>query len=242
MPNLGDIRDVRNNTHNNASNSLALPAFSPDPSNGDTIIVAYSTWTTTGNQLAPTDSTGANTYVQVGTEVANGKPEIISLWYAHNITGGSSFVVTGHLTANQYHTACAWLISGDFTYNSDFKSNGGSTNVSPFSTGVSTPAPSGVAIFLGVLCIDTSLPTASDGTGWNDTSGHGFTSTLQGRSRYTPFTTIDIYTQYKYATGAGLAAEWGMTGGASHNYNCLVASFSNPLLNASSFSALTLAP
>ncbi len=119
------ILDVQQATHNAASNTLALPAFAVDPSNGDTIIVAYSTWTTTGNQVAPTDSAG-NTYTQIGTEVVHSKPEIISLWYAHNVVGGSSFVVTGHVTTNQHHTVIAWLISGDYDYNGDFTNAGGS--------------------------------------------------------------------------------------------------------------------
>lgn len=216
------IRDVQQATHNAGSNTLALPAFAVDPSNGDTIIVAYSTWTTTGNQLAPTDSAG-NTYTQIGTEVVNSQPEILSLWYSHNVVGGTSFVVTGHLTGNQHHTAVAWLISGDLVYNSDFTSAGGGSGSNPLSTGTSSPAPTAEALFIALMSYDTGT-AASDGSGWNDTASHGFNSTLQGRSRLTSFTTVDLYTEYLVDTATAHAATWGVSG--THGFNALVASFS----------------
>ncbi len=217
------ILDVQVATHDATTNTLALPPFAVNPSNGDTVIVAYAVWTTPNIQQAPTDSTGANTYTRVGLEVVHGVPEIIGLWYAHNITGGSSFVVTGHLASNQYHTVIAWLISGDYIYNSDTVNAGGGGGTNPLSSGTSTPAPSGEAIFIGAMSYDTST-AATDGSGWNTTGVNGFTSAMQGRSRNTSFSNIDLYTEYLVATAAAQAATWGIAG--THNYNALVASFS----------------
>jgi hypothetical protein len=221
------IRDVQQATHSAGANTLTLPPFAVNPVNGDTILVAYATWSSINNQAAPTDPAG-NPYTRVGTEVVHGVPEILGLWYAHNIVGGSSFAVTGRLIGNQYHTVIAWLIAGDYTFNNDFVHNGGpSAGTNPLSSGTSSPAPSGEAFFFGVMTYDVAT-AASDGSGWNTTGVNGFTATLQGRARLTPFSTIDCYTEYKIATAAAQAATWGISG-SGHDYNALVASFSATL-------------
>jgi hypothetical protein len=220
-----DILDVQQGTHNTTTNALALPAFAVNPSNGDTIIVVYAMYGTANNQAAPTD-TGGNTYTQVGTEVSHsGVPRFLGLWYTHNITGGSSFVVTGHLTANSYQTAVAWLVRGDRTYNSDFTTSGGSTGTSPLTTGTSSPAPSSEAIFIGGLTWAAG-PTVTAGTGWNTTGSHGFTSGMNTRASVPSDFNVDLFTEYNYSVSTALAATWGSPGGSS-GYNAFVASFSS---------------
>ncbi len=93
------IVDVQKKT--GTGTTAVFPAFAANPSNGDTIVVAFAR-STSGAHGAPTDSQG-NTYTQIGT-LQNAAPTdpYVSVWMAVNITGGSSFVVTGHQGGTDY--------------------------------------------------------------------------------------------------------------------------------------------
>lgn len=148
-----------------SGSSVACTAFATNPQNGDSIYVWMSTFITGGvTHQAPTD-TFSNTYTQIGTTQAGASGNFhLSLWLATNITGGSSFVVTGHVSLiGTTITVIATCLDTNVAYNGDTAA-ATATSTNPAS-GTTSPAPSVASYFTAATSKGaTAIPTA--GSGW----------------------------------------------------------------------------
>lgn len=178
------ITDVQSAVHATAT-TYALPAFAANPSNGDTIVVGYGIYDSTVKTAPaiPTDSAG-NTYVLIGSSPipGSGWNQKVYLYYAKNVVGGASFVVTANPgVGSSPSSAVAWSLTGidPDPYNADVKSS--SFGFGGASTGNSTPAPAATSMFIAMGTAGSSavLTTAA---GWNTVGANGFTSGMATRS------------------------------------------------------------
>lgn len=189
---------------------LALPAFAVDPVNGDTIVVMSAIYSSAAAAQAPTDNFG-NTYVQIGSTIRQSvwnSNTGFALWYAKNIVGGSSFVVTDHANNNN-HNAVAWCLSGVDTiapYNGDWVEahGGGATNPT---TGPTIIVPPTNSMFLAFFFEDDNV-AATVPTGWNTTGANGFTAGMATRST-SIYTGVPIRSQSAYFIASAVqSAQW----------------------------------
>jgi hypothetical protein len=199
----------------NAASALACPAFASSPVSGDTVVVCISSWTSGGlTHQAPTDSQ-ANTYTQIGTTQAGASGDFqMSMWKSENITGGASFVVTGHISISATITCIAVCLTGANTptsYNGDTVA-ATATSANPAS-GTSSPAPAANSYFLACCSKGaTNIPTA--GSGWQF-----FTNSTQTDN----VTFQDLYVEESTTTSS--SAMNGTFTVASENWVARVASF-----------------
>ncbi len=218
-----------------AVTSVQTPAFAANPVTGDLILVAVASWQIGGGLThnAPTDTAG-NTYAQIGTTVSIlGGNDQISLWGCVNATGGSTFRVTS-TTASAYRAAVAWCVrpSAAIVGSGDVASFAVVTNVGN-NDPVTSPAPPSSAFFLTIanrpLAPDNSL---TEGTGWNTTGVHGFTSGLQTAAKYGLQTVnVSLYTAYKISATAEMG-EWVDTADNSRDRAVIVASWAPAAIGA----------
>lgn len=203
------VVDVQSTFETNAT-TKALPAFGTNPSNGDTVVVAYSmqNYANFTSKLVPTDNFG-NTYALLSA-LQGGSTNGIAVYYAENIVGGASFVVTArpNQTAENW-TAVAWCITGVSRYNGDLKSAG--AGFGAIATGTSSPAPAANSIFLAFVSVrSTSAATADTGAGWNAVS-NGFTSGMATNSTNNGASASAVSSEYKMSSSA-LDATFGNPG------------------------------
>lgn len=211
------------------STSLAFNAFVSDPVTGDTIVVMQTTagTGTGGTAQAPTDTAG-NTYSQIGTDQCGtwNSSTCISMWYAWNITGGSSFVITTHWSASPtWYGQIAWVLTGTKTtgtpYNGDFvKGADSAVSASSLTTSV---APSANSLAVGGISSNCGSNTVVNGAGW----------TTPALGSVTSNSNQDLYGEYNTVSGT-YTADW-TSGSCSHIM--LTASFGPPAA-ASSFPAM----
>lgn len=153
--------------HSTATTTCATTAFSTAPVTGDTMVVVVSSFNGVTTFTAPTD--GLNTYTQIGTTLASGSATsdvVLSVWRKENMTGGASFVVTGHVSQNGC-TVIAWDLSGANTptsYNADKTGTTATASANPAS-GSSTPAPAASSFFVGGMS-NGGTETVTAGSGW----------------------------------------------------------------------------
>lgn len=155
--------------HTGSGTSVATSAFATSPVTGDTIVVFEFTGAISNTHQAPTDTAG-NTYTQIGTTL-NGS-QGLSLWKCENCTGGSSFVVTGHLSGVDQLTVIAWCLSGAQTptsYNGDSVGTTGSS-ANPAS-GTSSPAPAANSFFIAGAVGGGADNAMTAGSGWEFVTG-----------------------------------------------------------------------
>lgn len=198
-----------------SANAVACSAFGTNPVTGDSIYVWMSTFLTGGvTHQAPTD-TQSNAYTQIGTtQVGSSGNFALSLWLATNITGGSSFVVTGHVgTVGTTISVIATCLDSPVVSNGDTVGGTG-TSTTPAS-GTSSPAPAANSYFTtGMTKGATNIPTA--GSGWQF-----FTNSTQTDN----VTFQDLYVEE--ATALSSSAMNGTFGtlGSAENWVARVASF-----------------
>lgn len=199
----------------NAASAVPCTAFASNPANGDTVVVCQSSWTSGGlTHQAPTDNF-SNTYTQIGTTQAGASGDFqMSLWKSENITGGASFVVTGHISISATITVIAVCLTGAKTptsYNGDTAA-ATATSANPAS-GTSSPAPAANSYFLACCSKGaTNIPTA--GSGWQF-----FTNSTQTDN----VTFQDLYVEE--STALSSSAMNGTFTVASENWVARVASF-----------------
>ena len=172
----GTILDVKNGFNNTASTQLA--AFSTNPSNGDLIVVGVSVFNRAGATVAVTDTAG-NTYTRVGALIDQaGMPGTIAVFYAQNITGGSTFRVTLTLGSAHGHALVAFLVSGAkaAAFNGDNISLVTSLQIPAIGPTVLTPPTQ--SIFFGSLYIGASGGNHQPAAGWNTVGSNGFTAAM----------------------------------------------------------------
>lgn len=204
--------------HTGSGNSQATGAFATNPVSGDTIVVFYGVGGTDTHQ-APTDS-ASNTYTQIGTtqDTTGTFHTQMSVWKSENITGGSSFTVTGHLLGGHAFTVIAWCLSGAATpssYNADTVGavNAGSANPA---SGTSTPAPAANSFFIAGACTEDGNNACTAGSGWEFVTG----------STQTDDTTFqDLYTEELTGTNVSSSAQNGQFTASSTAWAARVASF-----------------
>ena len=143
--------------------SCATGTFVTSPVTGDTIVVGVSTFGLGITISAPTD-TQSNTYTQIGTTTTTANNAKLAVYRSENVTGGASFVVTGHASGNGC-TAIVWALSGAATtsYNGDSIA-ATNTGANPAS-GTSTPAPAANSFFIGAMT-NESTNAVTAGSGW----------------------------------------------------------------------------
>lgn len=228
------IRDVQQATSGVSGTSLAAPAFATNPVTGESIIVCYASFHTGGTaptHQAPTDTAG-NTYLPIGPQqdiTDSGSKRSISMWMAANITGGSSFVVTGHQSiASTWRSIVPWAIQNKLIYNGDFTATT-TTSTNP-TTGTTSPAPPASAIFIG---IDSSRNgNITDGSGWNSIA-NGMDATMQAAAQIESDSNVHLATEYKISSSAQ-AATWTA---ANALWVAGVASFSEDIYTSGAFSS-----
>lgn len=224
------ILDVQSGFNNTASTQL--PAFAVNPSNGDLIVVGVSVFNRGAATVAVTDTAG-NTYTRVGGPLLDnaGIPGTIALFYAQNITGGSTFRVTLTLSVLHGHAFAAFLITGAavVAFNGDNVSASGATSTTPILLGPTTPAPPKQSIFFGSLYFAASGNAILPGAGWNVVGSNGFTAgmnTTASVNQYTNPFFASQYLIYKISTTAETAT-WTQTPGGSIQFLAYAASFSS---------------
>jgi hypothetical protein len=228
------IRDVK--SASGQASSIQLAAFSSNPVNGDCIIAVAGRYQSAGlSVFLPTDTAG-NTYIQLGTTKVSSGNNTLSMWMAKNITGGSTFRVTGSWQGASHFAFIAWVLTNvdKDPYNSDWiGTTGSATSVD---AGPSVVAPKPNSLFIGALAIDgASVP--NDGTGWNTEGANGFTAGMHTAAKVADYTAhFDAYTEYKISSVV-TSAQW-VQGGLP--WSAMQASFKEP--QPSGFSCLSLAP
>lgn len=193
------IIDVKGASGNATSAQLA--AFAADPANGDTIVVSYGCYHGPTNHLAPTDTTGMNTYTQIGTINVHSSTNAQSLWYAKNIVGGSTFRVTCNPN-NSYFACEAWVLRGVSLnpYNGDFSKFTPVVATTTVLTGATSPAPAPNSIFLAFASIGSSN-VLTDQAGWNTTGANGFTAGMLTAARINDYASnFDNWGAYKISS------------------------------------------
>jgi hypothetical protein len=166
------FQDCQSGTGGGGTTAPACGAFSVNPAANDLIVVGHGTWNNALAQTAPTDS-GGNTYSQIGTtqrQNVTGGVAGMSMWYTKVVTGGSSFVVTGHVPASTNSGIIALLFRGIDTsapYNGDWV-GAIVTAGTPKTVGPTTPSPPANSIFVGFAFQDGGNVNiaASGGGGW----------------------------------------------------------------------------
>lgn len=154
--------------HTGSGTSVATTAFGTNPVTGDTLVVFEITGGVVTHQ-APTD-TASNTYTQIGTTIGGGP--LISMWRKENCSGGSSFVVTGHVNTATQVTVIAWCLSGasiPTSYNGDTAAATAST-ANPAS-GSSSPAPAANSFFIAGVADGGANNAVTAGSGWEFVTG-----------------------------------------------------------------------
>jgi hypothetical protein len=102
--------------------SITTSAFGSSVTTGDSIIVAVDNDCSTGISVSGvTDSTGVNTYTMATSTLCDPvQGQALQIWYAQNVTGGSSFTVTANFTsASSFRRIVAHEVSGLATAASD---------------------------------------------------------------------------------------------------------------------------
>ena len=207
-----------------ADTQIDTLAFPTNPVSGDTIVVFMSTFASGGNtSQAPTDNK-SNTYTQIGTTTTILAGTVgLSLWYSSNITGGSSFMVTGHVSATATVTVIATCLAGTAvptSYNSDSVSATSAGGANP-SIGPTTPAPAANSYFIAAVCKGgTGVATAGSGWQFYTNSTQTNNATLQ-----------DLYVEELTTTTASVVKTALFTN-ASEAWTGRIASFA-PLVSAS---------
>lgn len=216
------IIDVKGASGNAATVQLA--AFAADPAAGDAIVVSYGCYQGPTSHLAPVDTTGMNTYTQLGTINVHSSNNAQSLWLAKNIVGGSTFRVT--CKPNNSYFACeAWVLRGVALdpYNGDFSKFTPVLSTTTVLTGQSSPAPVANSIFLAFASIG-SANSLTDQAGWNTTGVNGFTAGMLAAARIADYASnFDNWGAYKISS----TVEEGVWTGASNDTDKggLIASF-----------------
>lgn len=204
--------------HTGSGTSQATGAFATSPVSGDTIIVFCAAGGSSTHN-APTDSTGLNTYTQIGTSQVIGTfSETLSVWKCENITGGSSFIVTGNLVSARPLTVIAWCLQGANTptsYNGDTAAalNAGSANPD---TGTTSPAPAANSFFVAGVITEDGNNAEAAGSGWEYITG----STQSDNTSFQ-----DLYTEELTSPNTSSSAQNGTFTGASTPWAARVASF-----------------
>lgn len=226
---MHDIRDIEKGSSdpfafNGGILDVAVPAFTTDPVAGDAIVVfVYSVQNGAyeATHQAPTDSEG-HTYTQLGTteELVEGiSHRRLSMWTTMVTTGGSSFVVTGHvesLVQTVFFVVSAWCLSNldASPYNADVTvlnaDTGNGTDDLTLDLVGSQPADS---IFVGACIVSGSL---EPGVGFN-LLAHGFVATGAAG-------TAEMLSEYQVASGA-ISFHWTNTAGGAPAYVAMGASW-----------------
>lgn len=202
------IRDVQS-VAGTGVGGLALPAFASDPIPGDTVVVFTAIYVQSGALVAPTDNKG-NTYSLLGSfKQSVGNPNSgLAMWASVGVTGGSSFVVTGHInTANDNNLHIAWcLTGGQMSYPLDWVQSHGGGGASQ-TVGPTIVAPGTNAIMLGGHYQDGSTNTATPAAGWNTTGVNGFDAGMNTRAALANGgSVIKISTAYKVVSAVSSLA------------------------------------
>lgn len=217
------IEDVQHTIY--SSGSRAMPAFVNDPIAGDTIVVCYAnsgSGSQAGDPVAPTDS-GGNTYTLLGGETNGSGFTGAFMWYAANIVGGSSFVVTGNMTGASF-VAIGVLLHGTNAspYNGDF-AMGTATSGLSIAAGPTSPAPAANSMFIGCQGSVSGNPI-TDPSGWN-VIANGFNSTMNTSAHTTQAGNQTASLAYLLlATPAVQTPTW-TAGAGSSVWTAVVASF-----------------
>jgi len=200
--------------------SAQLAAFASNPVTGDTVVVGIAMFSS-GTINAPTDTAG-NTYTQIGTtQNAPSTQLYMGLFYAKNITGGSTFRVTISFNASHHYAVVAWVLHGVDAnpYNGDWVTHTAFSNAP--NAGPSAGAP-GVAnsLFFGILNTPAVVTT---GSGWNTTGANGFTAGMATAAVVADYAAHDaIYSEYKISSVAE-GANWSLN--ANNQWVAMQASF-----------------
>lgn len=153
-------------TSNTGATTLAATAANHTAGNG---IVAVVAWSNNVNATIPTD-TALNTYVSTGMKGSNGTTDHIEVFYAQNIAGNASNVVTAHFSASAtFRRVIVYQFSGLSTTAMFTTGEGGSAagaTGTSIATGAWTPASANEVIVAGL---------GSSGTGSAITAGSGYT-------------------------------------------------------------------
>jgi hypothetical protein len=198
-------------TTTTAATTIATPAFTSSTTTANLIAVLIHT---DGTMAATpiTDSTGANTYSQCGSNRTSASNYTIAVFYAKNITGGASFTVTAHTTATADTDIMAAELSGldtsspcDQTQSAEDATS--STALTSGNTATTTVANE--ALFGGWGSNGSSGVTFTAGTSWtaretlsNTTDGHSSgmqTRIVSSTAAYQSDVTLSLGTATKVA-------------------------------------------
>jgi hypothetical protein len=184
--------------------STQLPAFATDPTAGDLIVVGVSLFNR-GAATCSVSDTASNTYTRIGAITDNAIPGSTAMFYAQNVTGGSTFRVTLTNSATLGHALVAWLLRGALAtaFNADNSvAVGNSTSPAPGTTTLTPPAGS---MFIAMMYMGSSGATVTDPTGWNTVGSNGFTAAMKTASTQNGYSSpqfADVWSVYKISSTA----------------------------------------
>lgn len=215
-----------------------LNAFATDPISGDCIVVFMHTLYATNSptHLAPTD-TASNTYTQIGSTLTQENPpgsyHKLSMWYSQNITGGASFVVTGHASAGGLGNGVilmAWALTGvsPTAYNGDVGTTVTINGTTDDLTVLTVGTPAAESLFIGGCGMDGPI---SPGAGLNTIDVYGFTTAMKTRVEASPTRSISGYMAASVAT----TLHFTDGGAAMTPYIAIAASFSGVSVPSSEY-------
>lgn len=160
------------NTTSGTSDGSAttLAATAQNHTAGNAIYVAV-VWSGNVNAQIPTDTAG-NTYVSTGQKASNGTSDHTEIFYAENISGNASNIVTAHFaSAATFRRVLVHQVSGSATSGS-FTSGQGGTAVA---TGTSATSSSWTTAAANAYFM---VGAGSTGAGGATTAGTGYTKEL----------------------------------------------------------------
>ena len=202
------IAYVQSNLSNNGSLvSSTTTQFTNPVTTGDLVVVAVSSWNSSTSQVSSVTDNKGNAYTRV-VDVAGAANEPLSIWYAKNVVGGSSFAVTVNVsTASSLTTAIHEYhgLSGTAPLDLYADQTGSGTSASSGLTGVTT---SSSELIFGAFNYDDAYTSNAL------TPAAGFTSrqSLQDNNNYEALYTIDKVvnsaSQYSAAGTFGTTCSW----------------------------------
>jgi hypothetical protein len=166
------IAFVNQTTGTNDAGATSLPATAASHTAGNLLVVGV-VWTNNVAANVPTD-TALNTYVSTGVKVNNGTTDHIEIFYAKNITGNASNVVTANFAASAAFRRIVVLQYSGCDTVAPFDVGG--TNTATAATAVTATATAAMAVADEVQC---SFAGASAAQTWSCTS-HTMRSTSLG--------------------------------------------------------------
>ena len=201
------IAVVNTTSGNSNTGATTLPATAASHTTGNLLVVCC-VWSGNVNANVPTD-TALNTYVSTGQKANNGTTDHSEIFYAKNITGNASNIVTANFAASAtFRRVMVYQISGCDTS-------------APFTVG-----EGGTAVALAAAAVTTTSWTTAtadeilfggagtSGAAATITPGTGYTNTLAkiGTDSHMEFRIVSATGTYTAGYTSGSNQDWWLSG------------------------------